>query len=70
MREDKVEIDIANQMIRWYNGDREQYEAWLVKPWIWTDRQHINGQYYSPAELIEAGQADEVYRLINFLMPK
>ena len=63
-----AEKNIDSIMTKWYNGDEKLKSDWYSRPWIWTDRQHLNGVYYSPGELIEAGEAEEVLRLVRFLI--
>lgn len=57
---------VLQMMKKWYNNDRKALE-WYVKPWIWTDKQHWSGIYYSPMEMVEAGEGERIVQMLKML---
>lgn len=53
---------------RWYNKDEKLISDWYSRPWFVLEKQHLGGEFYSPSEMIEAGQAEEVLKLLELFI--
>ena len=61
----KNQENILQSLTLWYNGSRRQAWNWYNRPWFFLSRTHLDGKHFTPREMVEIGEADEVIELVK-----